>query len=584
MNQRKKRKLKLTKSFYSSFFLLFAVVFVLFLAFTCYSYYSSRSAMHHEFLSYSMTQLKSISNTVDNHMKDMRYVIATLDNSYTAKSYMTMSDPDALLTGTIRTLTEQLSAYKNVFPFLDSVQIYSPARNTVLSHHGEDNATAVADTHWLRYVENITDDNIHLFYRKKYDIYPYLTTLLKTINTTSGNAVICVDVNFAQMDPLSTYSGQSTDTIFIVSDDGQILYRYGQRDFLESAAIIPELSNFDSKRQELQLFQSTKAPYIYSQYHSEDYPWSYVMITEITDYTAQLSNHSNYLSTVMIFAFVIVIFLVFLVTFRSTKPISAIVHLLESPEDFSYADISSKENHEIMQKIMTYIQTSSSLSKELDVQLKQLNDARVLALQSQINPHFLMNTLNTIRALEIEELGYDHKVPEMTLILSRLLQYALDSTDCVSVSTEMHYAQLFTQLLNLRYQNTIRFDFQLEDHAKYILIPKLVIQPLAENSVFHGLSFVSDQREKFISISVRVEEEVCILTVADNGMGMEQQKLKALTESISDFKRQASANSIGLHNVILRMHLLYGDAFSWQITSIENDGTSIVLRFPTTLS
>ena len=227
---------------------------------------------------------------------------------------------------------------------------------------------------------------------------------------------------------------------------------------------------------------------------------------------------------------------------------------------------------------MAYIQKSQSLSQELQKQLKLLNDAKFLALQSQINPHFLFNTLNMIHMTEIDSLGYEHEVPQITLSLSKLLQYALESTDLVSLSTEFYYAQLFVDILSKRYQDRIQFKLTLRPEAEEVLVPKLIIQPLIENAVFHGLSGRCDG-ESCVKVTAVIKQGQCLLTVEDNGIGMSEEKLKELREKIADTEN-TSTHSIGLHNVNLRMYLLYGDAFHLAICSAPMEGTIIQLDFP----
>ncbi len=577
------KNIKPTKSFYYTFSLIFAVVLILFVVFSVYTYTSSRQALQHEFLSYSMTQLQSISSTVENRMMDMRYVMATLDLSSSAQTFMNLKDPDILFPNNNRHLSEQLKAYRNVFPYLDSIYIYSPATNSVLTH---DNIQAKSlrhftDNNWVGRISDASQQVYLLFRRQKNDMYPYLVTLLKARNTAQGLGAICVNVDISKIDPLPAYSGRSNEKIYIISDDGQIIYHIGQREFQEPLSSVPRLTHFDGSADSMQLFVDGSQPYIYTQLHSEDYPWSYVLLTDITDYTARVSGSTNFISTILIFLFVAAVLLIFIIVFRSTRPISAIIRLLDSPDQFTYTDISDAENRRIIQTILTYIQTNSSLSEELEQQLVRLNDAKLMALQSQINPHFLMNTLNMIRMLEIEELGFDHKVPNMTLMLSRLLQYALDSTDYVSVNTELYHAEQFTRILNYRYQNALQFDFSIQEEVRQVIVPKLIIQPLIENAVFHGLSLVQDGRDKFVRVSMGMEEDQCLMVIEDNGAGIEAKKLQDLLEEVSNYDKMPKS-SIGLRNVILRMHLLYGDDFSFSIESEENKGTVITLRFPGT--
>ncbi len=508
--------------------------------------------------------------------------MATLSNLESTRNFFNLENPNFIFESNNRIVTEQLISYQNSISHIDSIYLYSPASNNIISSSKIVDAYYAEDTNWLEYIDDASSQSYLLFMRKKNNKYPYLLCLLKSLETDHGLAAVSINIDLSKMNPFPSYMDDSSEQLYIISDGGEILYRYNQREYLETYTVIPELTHFSSDKPIHQNFVNGSKPYIYTQYHSNVYPWSYVLIADITDYTASISGSQSFVFTLLIFGFFIALLLIFIIVFRASKPINAIIRLLENPENFTYQDINDKENRAIIQKILTYIQSNSTLSKELEKQLSLLHNAKMLALQSQINPHFLMNTLNMIRTSEIDELGYEHKVPNMTLMLSRLLQYALSSEDTVTLSTEIYYAEQFVRLMSERYKHTIQFSFQLKSNTDNIIVPKLVIQPLVENAVFHGLSSVQN-RERSLTVSVSVLEDLCYLSVSDNGIGMNDEKLSLLISQVSNYEETPS-NSIGLHNVLLRMHLLYGENFSFNINSKENEGTCITLMFPVSLS
>ncbi len=575
-------KLKLTKSFYYTFFLLFGIVFLIFLAFAAYTRYSAQKALQHELLSYSEIQTKSVGDTVDNYMLDLRFIMATLSNLESTKAFFNLENPNFIYESNNRIVTEQLLSYQNSISHIDSIYLYSPASNNIISSSKIVDAYYAEDTNWLEYIDDASNQSYLLFTRKKHNKYPYLLCLLKSFETNQGLAAVSINIDLSKMNPFPSYMDNFSEQLYIISDDGEILYRYNQREYLEPYTVISELVHFSSDKSAKQHFVNGSNPYIYTQYHSGSYPWSYILITNVTDYTASISGSQSYVFTLLIFGFLIALLLIFMIVFRASKPINAIIRLLENPENFTYQDINDKENRAIIQKILTYIQSNSTLSEELEKQLSLLHNAKMLALQSQINPHFLMNTLNMIRTSEIDELGYEHKVPNMTLMLSRLLQYALSSEDTVSLNTEIYYAEQFVRLMSERYTHSIQFFFHIETDIENIIVPKLIIQPLVENAVFHGLSAVPN-KERSLTVSVSVSDKVCCLAVSDNGAGMNNEKLSSLLSQVSNYAETPS-NSIGLHNVLLRMHLLYGESFSFNINSKENEGTCVTLMFPLILS
>lgn len=206
------------------------------------------------------------------------------------------------------------------------------------------------------------------------------------------------------------------------------------------------------------------------------------------------------------------------------------------------------------------------------------NKATFVALQTQINPHFLFNTLNIIRNMEIESLGYDHEAPELTLTLSRLLQYALSSSELVSLNKEFYYTDLYLKILNQRYKNKLHFVVKKDENASEVLVPKLTLQPLIENAIFHGCSPQLEDHNQIL-VDARVLEGRCIIRIQDNGVGISADALESLRQKLVD-RKSIPSNSIGVQNVALRMYLTYGEDFNIDIDSTPGEGTCVTLSFP----
>lgn len=208
--------------------------------------------------------------------------------------------------------------------------------------------------------------------------------------------------------------------------------------------------------------------------------------------------------------------------------------------------------------------------------LNLLNETKLLALQSQINPHFLFNTLNMIHIQESEALGYDHKIPKITLTLSRLLRYAIESTDLVSLETELNFTGMYVSILQERYGNKLKVIYDIQEDTLKARVPKLFIQPIIENAIFHGLAENMDVHNT-LTLSCRREGELCVVRVSDNGVGMSPETLEHLRCVQSD--ASPLKGSIGLKNTVTRMSLLYGEAFSLSIDSTQGKGSVFTLRF-----
>lgn len=132
--------------------------------------------------------------------------------------------------------------------------------------------------------------------------------------------------------------------------------------------------------------------------------------------------------------------------------------------------------------------------------------------------------------------------------------------------------------MNQRYKEKLHFHIEKIEEASDILVPKLILQPLIENAVFHGCSPQLDTHNSIL-VSTALLDGSCVITIRDNGVGIPPKELEALREKLSDVQNIPN-DSIGLQNVVFRLYLTYGETFSFCIDSLQNEGTCITLSFP----
>lgn len=562
------------------FFLLFALFASVIFCFTFYSYHHFKKNLQSEFTSYSKLLTERVTTSTDDSLDRARLIMNALSESSNVRIYMYQERPSELISDVYSRISYENYAYINSLAYVDSIYLYSPASQTIMENGAAypQSLSSFKDTNWLDHAAGSTEDSYILFARKKNDHYPCLLTMLQPLKTPSGSGTVLLNLDFSKMSFLSTYEAELMQSLYIVTDDGKILYRNNQEDILESLEVIDELSHFDGSQDSLSTFIDSSTPYVYVQQHSDHYPWYYISVTYINEYSSRLSDISSAMAIFLFAVIFVAAILTFFFVILSSNPLRVISEYLEMPTNENLESFNSPEIRQIIQHVMVYIRTNETLSKELENQVDLQNKATLLALQSQINPHFLFNTLNTIRTREIESLGYDHDVPALTLRLSRLLQYALDSIDLVPLETEFYYTGIYLDILNERYQKQLHFDIDVADDVSHARIPKLTLQPLIENAVFHGFSHHAESSNRLTITAVKSGTN-CVLTVSDNGLGIPQEKLKALLTDLKDPDKLPSS-SIGLHNTALRMHLLFGTRFKIDIQSTVNEGTSVHLQFP----
>ena len=206
-----------------------------------------------------------------------------------------------------------------------------------------------------------------------------------------------------------------------------------------------------------------------------------------------------------------------------------------------------------------------------------MSEIKYTALQLQINPHFLNNTLNMI-GIKARKENADSRIPKMINDLAKLMIISMDNKhELITVRQECEYMNIYADLLKQRYGNII--DLRVQDNglgeAKVV---RLILQPLVENAVFHGI--LKSGRRGIISITFEKADEDLKITVADNGAGMTTQECEMLNRQAGRHHALEDSKHLGLQNVNERIKIMFGNNYGIRIFSRENDGTSVVVTLP----
>lgn len=217
---------------------------------------------------------------------------------------------------------------------------------------------------------------------------------------------------------------------------------------------------------------------------------------------------------------------------------------------------------------------------------RQKREAELRSLQDNIKPHFLYNTLDTIHWMARKK-GAD-EVSEMVESLSKLFRIGLSKGgDIIPLSDELEHIRSYVLIQQTRYQGRLNVNIEADDQAGDFFVLKLLLQPLVENAIYHGIK--ARRGPGNIGIDVRVEEDALLLRVTDDGAGMRPERLTELRTKLQHpleaIERQASESeksgrSYGMLNVQSRLRLAFGEHYGIEMTSEENEGTVVAVRHP----
>lgn len=214
--------------------------------------------------------------------------------------------------------------------------------------------------------------------------------------------------------------------------------------------------------------------------------------------------------------------------------------------------------------------------RETEMTLQQ-KETELKMLQAQVNPHFLYNSLETIRGMALDR-GMDD-ISDMASSLARLLRYNLkNSSPYVTLQDELEICEMYLRIQKFRFEDRLNYEFSVPELYRGERIAKFSIQPLVENCVVHG--FESGSGMTRIRISVQALQEALLVVVEDTGAGIPLEKLIHIRENLIDGGPDTNGNHIGLRNVHRRIAHLFGDAYGISIDSKLGRGTRVTLRLP----
>jgi two-component system, sensor histidine kinase YesM len=312
----------------------------------------------------------------------------------------------------------------------------------------------------------------------------------------------------------------------------------------------------------------------------------WILVSEVTE--SNLFARANHLQRNLLLTSVLLFFITIVASLilsnNITSPLGKLAKAMRFIErgDFSgakrFMPHYKSQNNEVDYLINvtehTIDQLQNLIETEYEANLRR-KDAEYKALLLQINPHFLNNTLEIIGSLALQ--GKNKEVMNVSVYLGKMLRYSLNTkSNIVSLGEEVNYIKSYTNILKLRYEDTIAIQMDVEPATVTIPVIKFILQPLVENAVKYSFS---EKTFADIFIKTEVVGSQLRLSVADKGMGMSEELISDLLSQTDETIHvlESKGNSIGLRNVLGRLKLTYGDDFSYRIESTINEGTKIIL-------
>lgn len=288
-----------------------------------------------------------------------------------------------------------------------------------------------------------------------------------------------------------------------------------------------------------------------------------------------------YSFVVAILALIIAEILVIIFTRSIVNPIQKLKRLMRKAQEGDLTvSFNAKYNDEIGElggSFNTMVKEINNLIKLVQIEEKNKRLAEMNVLQAQIKPHFMYNTLDTIRWMAEEHNEED--IVEIIEAFTNLLRISLSKgKEIISVKEELSHVQSYLIIQKIRYEDKLDYEIQFDKEILDYKLIKLILQPLVENAIYHGIK--EKRGNGKILITGKIEDNLLCFTVADNGRGMDEETLNKINNMLNNNDGNKNQIGYGIFNVNERIKLIHGNEYGLVYRSILGEGTIVELRHP----
>lgn len=435
-------------------------------------------------------------------------------------------------------------------------------------------------------MENLHFSELHVqnIFENSSTRYYWVVSLSRGVELTSNGkmseGIFLVDMDFSGIRQLFTKVNDSEmGYVYLINSDGKIIYHPRQN--LIFSNMIQENNLVASQYEDgthRETFDGEKRMVAVKTVGYAG--WKIVSVTPMADFYQDFYRTRILAVVIIILAIFVMIFANQFVAVRVVLPLKRLedsikrIGVEQKPEIYIGG---SPEIQHLGETIRSMVEQLRKLTDDIVKEQEEKRKSELDALQSQINPHFLYNTLDSIMWM-VESEKYEDAI-SMVQSLGRLFRISLSKgKNIITVSEELQHAKSYLDIQKYRYKNKFTSYFEVEEGiGKYKTI-KLIIQPLIENAIYYGMEYMDGDGE--IHIRAYTQENDLYIEVADNGLGIPQEQLEHL---LTDNTRSRSKGSgIGLRNVHQRIQLYFGEKYGLEIQSEPDEGTVVRIHLPKT--
>lgn len=381
---------------------------------------------------------------------------------------------------------------------------------------------------------------------------------------------------FSNLTDKLNYTNKSE--IYILDNNNEVVNNYKSRITSEEIdSIIGESGSVN--HEDYFIKKDAKNKKMYFCYFINDFNWKVVGMIPISELTRDNKEIFNATVIAFLISFAFSGIIWFFISSSIVEPIKRLTQATKAVRNGNFnikVQYSSKNELGTLTSNFNYmVEKINDLLKQVIEENNRIKDAEYKALQAQINPHFLYNTLNSIRWMAI--LQKADNIKKVVDALGRLLRNSTNKVDtCITIGEEIDNLKDYLYIQKIAYKNKFHVEWNVEEDILQYKCIKFILQPLLENAIFHGIL----PKEKYGNIWIKVsrQEDSIVFSVKDDGVGMSIEQISNL--QCSENETNKKFNGIGINNINERIQMTYEGKGNLTIASIEGEYTNIVINIP----
>ena len=433
----------------------------------------------------------------------------------------------------------------------------------------------------LPHVQNLFDDPIGQ--------YHWVISMSRVVELNRKGhhqrGVLLVDMSFTGIQQMleKANSDNSSEYIYLCSGNGEIIYH--PRMSLINVGLYKENMEVAAGRSDGTYTDIVGGKKRVTIIKTVSYTgWKLISVISLSDYSIGMGKTQYFVMLVLAFSLLGILIINQMV---SGSVISPLLRLDESVSDIENGNLNPeiyiggpREVEHLGRTLQTSVQKINELMEDVVSEQEEKRRSELDALQSQINPHFLYNTLDSV--VWMIEGGYDKGAVYMIRQLANLMRISISrGKTIIRIRDEIRHAESYMNIQQIRYKNTFTISYEIPEEIKDLCTVKLILQPILENAIYYGVQSMDGDGEIVVR-GERAGDDV-YLHVIDNGLGMPEEKVAELLSGDSAQREESSSrhgNGVGLYNVHTRIQLRFGKEYGLVIRSEPDEGTCVTVHLP----